>query len=328
MYNINDIRDIHLELTSKCQARCPMCPRRLNGGPLNPLIELNEIDLETFKSWFPESFLKQLNSLFMCGNLGDPIIGHDCLEVLEYLKTVNPNIRLSMHTNGSARDPEWWERLAATGTRVVFGIDGIGDKHSLYRINTDWHNIMRNAQMFIAAGGEAEWHMLVFDHNRTQVDEAKKMAEEIGFKQFVTKHTSRFAKDSFPVLDDKGKTLYHLKPTDRSKKNAELLAAAKLEEQPHIYCKAKKYSQIYVAADGTVSPCCWLDFKWQLPNNENRIDYMDAVGIFPNLNDRSLLDIFESGYFQTIENTWAIKPLRECSKQCGSFDKLGAQFEN
>ncbi len=328
MYDIDKIRDIHIELTSKCQARCPMCPRRINGGALNPLIELNEITLETFTIWFPDSFLQQLDSLFFCGNLGDPIIAQDCLEIIEYIKTVNPNIRLSMHTNGSARDISWWERLAATGTRVVFGIDGIGEKHSLYRIGTDWNMIMRNAQVFISAGGEAEWHMLAFDHNRTQVNEAKQIAEETGFKEFKLKHTSRFTKDFFPVLDDKGKTLYHLKPTDRSKTLTQNLFSAKAEDPSEIYCKAKKYSQIYVAADGTVSPCCWLDFKWQLPNNENRIDYMDAVGVFPNLNDSSLVEIFQSGYFQTIENTWAVKPLKECSKQCGIFDKLGSQFES
>ncbi len=328
MYRIEQIKDVHLELTSKCQARCPMCPRRINGGPLNPLIELNEITLEIFKEWFPEYFIKQLNSLFMCGNLGDPIIAQDCLEIIEYIREINPTIRLSMHTNGSARDIDWWERLAKTGTRVVFGIDGIGEKHSLYRIGTDWNLIMRNAQIFISAGGEAEWHMLAFDHNRTQVAEAKKISEDTGFKDFKLKHTSRFVKDYFPVLDNDGKTLYQLKPTDKSKTLTQNLIAAKMDSMSEISCKAKKYSQIYIAADGTVSPCCWLDFKWQLPNNENRIDYMDAVGFFPNLKDSTLDEIFKTGYFQTIENTWAVKPLKECSKQCGIFDKLGAQFES
>jgi MoaA/NifB/PqqE/SkfB family radical SAM enzyme len=103
MYKIEDIKDVHIEITTRCQARCPMCPRRINGGVLNPLMTLTEIDLETFKNWFSIEFIQQLNSLFMCGNLGDPIIAKDCLEILQYLKEVNPNIRLSMHTNGSAR---------------------------------------------------------------------------------------------------------------------------------------------------------------------------------------------------------------------------------
>jgi MoaA/NifB/PqqE/SkfB family radical SAM enzyme len=326
MYNIDTIKDVHLELTSKCQARCPMCPRRINGGLINPLIELNEITLEQFKEWFTVDFIKQLDSLFMCGNLGDPIIAQDCLEILEYIKTVNPSIRTSMHTNGSARDIEWWKKLAATNTRVVFGIDGIGPAHSLYRIGTDWNKIINNARSFINAGGIAEWHMLVFEHNEHQIDTAKNLADEYGFKEFKTKYTSRFIKDVFNVLDDTGKTIHVLRPTAQSKELSIKVASAKLEDKPTISCKAKKYSQIYVAADGTISPCCWLDFKWQLPNNENRIDYMDAVGEFPNLKNRTMKYIFSTGYFQRIEDTWAVKPLKECSKQCGSFDKLGAQF--
>jgi hypothetical protein len=95
-----------------------------------------------------------------------------------------------------------------------------------------------------------------------------------------------------------------------------------------IQCKAQKYKQIYIAADGTISPCCWLDFSWQLPNQDNRIDYMDTIGLFPNLNNSTITEIFEAGYFKQIEDTWATKPLVECSKQCGKFDKLGEQFVN
>ena len=49
MYKLEDIRDVHLEITSKCQAKCPMCPRRINGGPMNPFVSLDEITLDIFK---------------------------------------------------------------------------------------------------------------------------------------------------------------------------------------------------------------------------------------------------------------------------------------
>jgi hypothetical protein len=55
---------------------------------------------------------------------------------------------------------------------------------------------------------------------------------------------------------------------------------------------------------------------------------MDAVGVFPNLNNSTMKEILESGYFKQIEDTWAVEPLIECSKQCGKFDKLGSQFEH
>ena len=45
MYQLSDIHSIHFEVTSKCQARCPMCPRRIHGGPLLPGVDLEEITL-------------------------------------------------------------------------------------------------------------------------------------------------------------------------------------------------------------------------------------------------------------------------------------------
>lgn len=323
MYNLTQVKDVHLELTSKCQARCPMCPRRINGGPLNPLFTPTEIDLPTFQNWFPESFIKQLDSLFMCGNLGDPIIAQDCLDIFRYLRGVNPYIRLSMHTNGSARSEQWWWALAQTGVKVTFGIDGLNDTHALYRIGTDYTKILHNAEEFIKAGGHAEWHMLVFKHNEHQIEECRAISERMGFKQFTPKHTSRFKDDKYHVLDDSGKTINILYPSDRSTKlTSQVLSVVPAE----IQCKAQKYSQLYISADGTISPCCWLDFSWQLPNQSNRIEYMDVIGVFPNLHNQTIAEIFDSGYFQQIEDTWAVKPLIECSKQCGKFDKSREQF--
>lgn len=326
MYNYNDVKSIHLELTSNCQARCPMCPRRINGGVMNPLLQVNDIDLNTFKQWFPSEFIKQLDSLFMCGNFGDPIIGKDCLEIFTYLKEVNPNIITSMHTNGSARDKQWWKQIASVCDRVVFGIDGLDDTHSRYRINTDFNKIIENAKTYIDNGGNAEWHMLVFEHNEHQITDCELLSKELKFKSFQIKHTSRFVDDKFNVLDDSGKTIDILYPTTKSKNMIPLVQSYKNEIKPEIKCKAQKGKQIYVSATGTVSPCCWLDFEYILHKQDTRIDYMDKIDMLPNLNNQSLIEIFDSDFFNKIKNTWENDPLKECSKQCGTFDRLSNQF--
>jgi sulfatase maturation enzyme AslB (radical SAM superfamily) len=235
-------------------------------------------------------------------------------------------MRLSMHTNGSARTQSWWKKLAKLNINVAFGIDGLGDTHALYRINTDWDKIIENAKAYIDAGGEAEWHMLVFKHNEHQIGACQHMADQMGFKKFQVKHTSRFNDNKWHVLDDAGRTTHILEPTQKSIDMIPRVKQAVTNQTPVIQCKAKKYRQIYVAADGTVSPCCWLDFSWILPLQDTRIDYMDNIGVMPSLASNSLAEIFESGYFDKIEATWTDKPLMECSKQCGEFDKLMEQF--
>ena len=326
MYNYTDIKSIHLEVTSKCQAKCPMCPRRIGGGPLDPYITLDEITLDQFRDWFPPDFIQQLNHLNMCGNLGDPIIAKDTLEIYRYLRATNPTMALHMHTNGSARSDRWWTELAHERVEVVFGIDGLSDTHHLYRIGTNWHTIIDNAKTFINAGGIARWDMIVFGHNEHQVDECKRLSQEIGFKNFYVKHTSRFKDGKFNVIDDRGKTTHILYPTTKSESMIDKIKTAQNESLPTISCKAKRDHQIYVGASGNVSPCCWLDLEWLPPQSFSRIDYMDKIDHFPNLKNNTLKEIFESNHFEKISSCWNTTGLKECGKQCGSFDKLGEQY--
>ena len=154
------------------------------------------------------------------------------------------------------------------------------------------------------------------------------MSEDLGFKMFTTKNTTRFKDDHFQVIDEKGNPLHKLRPSEKSKAMIPMMQEASKNVKPNIICKAKKYNQIYVSACGNVSPCCWLDVEWMPPTQPSRMDYMKKINKFPNLYKESLKEIFDSNFFQDIENTWEITPLRECSRQCGEFDKLGAQFEN
>ena len=157
MYKFEDIRDVHLEITSKCLQNVPnVSQRRINGGPNESFIKLDDITLDRFKEWFQDNPIQQLNSMFMCGNLGDPIISRDTMQIFEHLREVNPRMKLSMHTNGSAREQNWWKELAKHRVIVTFGIDGLEDTHHLYRISTDFNKIIDNAKAFIGAGGYAQ----------------------------------------------------------------------------------------------------------------------------------------------------------------------------
>ena len=89
MYRYNDIRTVHLEITQRCQAACPMCDRNENGGKDNRHITNAELSLEDIKQIFPIKFIKQLDTMYMCGNLGDPIVAKDTLEVFKYLSLIH-----------------------------------------------------------------------------------------------------------------------------------------------------------------------------------------------------------------------------------------------
>lgn len=195
MYRYNEIQAVHLEITDTCNAACPMCARNINGGEDNPQLPKTELSLEDCKKIFKPEFIAQLKRMYMCGNYGDPISAKDTLEVFQYFRENNSSMNLSMYTNGSAKKPEWWAKLARVlgkNSHVVFSLDGLEDTNHLYRQNTIWSKIMENTQAFIDAGGRARWDFIVFAHNEHQVEEAEQLSRRMGFEKFQFKKSARF----------------------------------------------------------------------------------------------------------------------------------------
>jgi MoaA/NifB/PqqE/SkfB family radical SAM enzyme len=343
MYNISDIRGIHLEPTSKCQARCPQCGRFVldDDGKmvLNPLITdrngkfgcLDQISLLDFIKWFPPKFISQLNYLYMCGTFGEPTLAEDCLKIFAYLRTYNSKIILGLHTNGGCKTEDWWRKLAKLNVRVVFGIDGLEDTHSLYRVNTNWRTVIKNAGSFIKAGGEAEWQMLVFKHNEHQIGQCIELAKKLGFKSFHCQHTTRFGETGNkkqPVRNPKGEITHYLEPSSVSLKSFDKVKDSYFESsslKEIIDCSAKKNKEIYVSANGSVLPCCHME-SCVLYDDEDILDYSKKINMYPSLYKQTLKEIFDSLYFRKIQQTWDNEPLTACSKMCGK--KTGTWSEN
>lgn len=210
--DVQEVRSMHVEASSFCNAACPQCDRNIYGAGINPNIVQAYLAFTDFQKFFPPEFCAKLELVTFSGVHGDPIFCPDFLEIANYLKT-NGTKAISFHTNGSAKDEGWWRGLASALKDdcdwVHFGIDGLEDTHHLYRRGTDWNTVIRNMKTFIAAGGQAEWSFLVFKHNEHQVEKAEKMARELGCARFRYRRTHRFQSlglrqlsAPFPVLKD------------------------------------------------------------------------------------------------------------------------------
>jgi len=169
--------------------------------------------------------------------------------------------------------------------------------------------------------------MLVFKHNEHQVDACEQLSKDLGFKGFSIKHTTRFKDGKFDVIDDNYNVTHTLLPSQKSLEMIAPAEKARNETLPTINCKAVEDKQMYISANGNVSPCCWLDLEWLPQHAHSKIDYMIKIKEFPNLHTQSLKEIFDSNFFNKISSCWTSTGLKECSKQCGSFDKMNAQFE-
>ena len=359
MYKYENIKTIHLENTQNCQASCPMCDRNQNGGDLNPHIDLSELTLEDAKRIFEPDFIKQLKTMYMCGNLGDPIVARDTLEIFQYFREHNKNMWLSMNTNAGARDEGWWKELANTFGRmgaVIFSVDGLSDTNHIYRQGVNWSAVERSMRSFTAAGGRARWDFLIFEHNQHQVDEAKALSEQWGFEKFVAKKTGRFMtassekKDSHQAVNRKGKETAQLKKPDEKYQNDAIKQYDKVKEKhgtmdayydrAEIHCKVKDEGNLFITAEGLAMPCCWTAgrmYKWwhKDPKVEQVWDFIDAAGGKDAISAKKhgLRAVFDTGIFNRIEDSWtkasvAEGKLKVCSMKCGKeFDPFGAQFK-
>ena len=197
MIEYKDIRSVHLEISTRCNAACPECPRNFHGVDIIDNYPICDMSLLQAQKIFTPELLQQLDNILINGNYGDFITAKDGLAIVEYFKEQNPNLRIEISTNASGR-PNWWERLGELGTIVDFRIDGLADTHHLYRQYTDWHLIMNNAKKFIASGGHAVWSWIPFKHNKHQQDLAETLSKDMGFEKFWVVDAGR---DTGPVFD-------------------------------------------------------------------------------------------------------------------------------
>lgn len=192
-FDYKQINHLHIELTNRCNAACPMCMRFHQSSPLlRPDLELGEISFEQFKTWFKPELIKQQNLILFCGVHGDPCIAHDTLEIVEYIIESSPETVITFNTNGGMRNAEWWAKLGTLlkynpDSSVTFSIDGLEDTNHIYRRNVKWDKLMTNVKSFISAGGRAYWDYLIFRHNEHQIEEARELAKDLGFVWFLPK---------------------------------------------------------------------------------------------------------------------------------------------
>ena len=87
MFDCDAIELAHLELTTRCNALCPMC-RRTAFGAVAPGLALRELSPSELKAIFPPAFLRQLQ-IDLCGVHGDPVAARSLHHALGWFAQAN-----------------------------------------------------------------------------------------------------------------------------------------------------------------------------------------------------------------------------------------------
>ncbi len=319
MFSFDQLHTIQLEITNRCQASCPMCLRNIHGGIDNPSLISADWSLEQFQNILNDVVMSQLKCINFCGDFGDPIINSNLIEMCKYITEKNSSIQVYISTNGSAHNTQWWESLARAlpaNHSVIFALDGLQDTHSLYRIGTSYDNILRNARAFIDAGGNAEWMFIRFKHNEHQVEEARRISKELGFKNFSTKDSKRFGK-KYPVLSRVGDIEYYLEPpTNSDIKPVEFLDLKDYKKWNNdISCFTLDSKELYIDANGYLMPCCligsflYANYDVELYKKYGVIDETSITGIAREVQSEVFSIIRELGGLESLDAK--VHPIKE-----------------
>lgn len=275
-----DIKWLHVEASTLCNAWCPACPRNNKGyGLSNEFVEEN-LSIDIFQKTVEQ--LPNLECIQFCGSYGDPVACNHLNQLIDIAKAHSKKIQI--HTNGSLRSAQWWHELATQLSNinhdVWFGIDGIGDIHEIYRQATSYEKVIENARAFIDAGGTATWQFIPFKHNEHQITDCIKLSQQYKFSKFKLVQSYRNITD-----------VQHWKTGESFRlENSELYQTMFFKPKQGILkkenCIHLTQPGIYLSASGKISPCCyfanhkWFDNIEEMFYNidiENTLDTPDTV---------------------------------------------------
>lgn len=314
---------MYIDFTSRCNAMCLRCSRNINGKYVNPNMPLIDMDTKTFKNFFEQQILDQVDVLNFCGAYGEPIINPNLFNCLTYLfENINVERRrnfgtkydyplIKISTNGGLQKPDFWKKLAeffnyySPHSYVVFSIDGLSNTNHIYRRNVNWDKLIENVKTFINHGGRAWWQFISFDHNHHQINDAKNYSKELGFEKFFLKKSHH----SFHAFKRKEKNYFNKSEHEGSetKKYGEIGINQKdkdldniynhikndenyIDKTP-IYCQFKKIGSLHLQFDGEVWPCSLIP-GWQRFHHKKH----------PNTNDNELYRKVMSKYKENFNN--------------------------
>lgn len=342
MIKYQNIKDVHLEISTVCNARCPMCSRNAFGYPHNFGYPETSMTLSQFQQIFVCEFLQQLETLQICGNFGDFVANPHSLDIVEYAKITNPSLKIFVTTNGGARNKEFWTRLGVLNVEIIFCLDGLADTHALYRLDTDWNTVIKNAEYFISAGGIATWKMIEFDHNQHQIESCRELSTKLGFTNFILSNHGRTQSYVYnrqglhigTIGNHVAKTAPAIQIMVQSiHQNQDLVLP---QEKTDFNCYSRNKQSIYVSADGSVYPCCFMGFYPKTYRRESLRNFQNEqiTNLLSKKNNQSLDVGIESAitWFEQIEQAWNKSLYTQgrlvvCDHHCGQ-NKYRDNFSN
>ena len=236
-----------------CNLRCPLCPTGYRGlERAQSLMALAQFEtvIDKIRDYAVEVILH---------NWGEPFLNPDILPMIRYAHASGIGTTLSSNLNLVKRGDPFLEEVVDSGLEhLTASIDGTTqDVYEIYRRGGNLDHVLRNLRYLVEYRRHArradpliEWQFLVMKHNQHQMDDARRLAAEIGVDRI------RFTGAGLPFKELTNTSLARDWLSDLPAYRG--YSPERFEPEGYLYDEKcfYLYRAMTVNPRGEVSPCC------------------------------------------------------------------------
>lgn len=345
MNYIDKVTKLQVEIGNFCNADCLGCVRTSERAKSRIQYDGHYfVEPDAFTNVFSSKAGQHIKEIEFCGNIDEPLAHPRFLKILDAIYEQNPNLTISIHTNGSTKTVSFYKELGErickfnSKSKVRFSIDGHENSVWLYRGLKNYDEIIKHAQACIDTGAKCVWQMLSFPWNEHEVDSCEKLAKEMGFVRFILRRDRTDAsKQSIKKIKQyrSNKNIKEFKHYPVDDYTIKHVKDNKLWEEfvtwdidnSTIDCHFAKERMIFIDHKSRVWPCCFLANP-ELRSIPIRVEsYLKQNSLYDedwnNLNNYSFDTIMNSNYYtQDLVRSWRQESTLQtgchsiCAKQC------------
>ena len=180
------IRTLQVEITHACNLRCPECFVTLARRPAQSRASMS---YETYTGIIDQ--LKGPLKTIKFYNYGEPFLHKDCMRMLRYTKNADPDIYVTISTNGTLVGADRQRELVDMGIDVMnFSVDGARQaSYARYRVGGTLSDVVANMRGLVSCRERHSgrkplvlWQYILFEWNDSdeEIRLAKRMAVDTG----------------------------------------------------------------------------------------------------------------------------------------------------
>ena len=131
-------RSLNIDISFRCPLECPRCQRQRQWRDFGEKVPGRDLTLDEI-----DKISDYYKDFIFCGQLSDPVHHPKFPEILEYLYK-NGN-EASIHNASSAKSEKFYIKCfeAHPDAKWIFGIDGMPEESSMYRVNQDGEKLFK-----------------------------------------------------------------------------------------------------------------------------------------------------------------------------------------